>query len=366
MSAEDKNEIYQPSPEIVQQAIVPNPGELAARAAKDLEGFWGEQARDFVWFRPWTKVLDESNKPFYKWFVGGTTNIVYNCLDRHVNTWRRNKLALIWEGEKGEVRSFSYHALNREVCMFSNVLRSMGVKKGDRVTIYMGRVPELPIAMLACAKVGAVHSVVYGGFSVEALRERIEDSASNVCITCDGSYMNGKIVELKKIMDEALKRSPTVEHVIVFKRTGHDVAMEAGRDYWWHDLIALPVARAAAGGNRCNTEVMDAEDPLYLLYTSGTTGKPKAILHTHGGYMVGVATTLKWVFDLKEEDRWWCTADPGWITGHSYIVYGPLLLGATSFMYEGAPTYPYPHRWWSMVEKYGINVLYCACLLYTS
>jgi acetyl-CoA synthetase len=360
MSTEDKNGIYQPAPEIVQQAIVPNPRELAVRAANDLEGFWEEQARDFVWFKPWTKVLDESNKPFYQWFVGGTTNIAYNCLDRHVSTWRRNKLALIWEGEKGEMRSFSYHALNREVCMFSNVLRSMGVKKGDRVTIYMGRIPELPIAMLACAKVGAVHSVVYGGFSVEALHGRIEDSASNIVITCDGSFMNGKIVELKKIIDEALKRCATVEHVIVVKRTGQDITMESGRDYWYHDLMGLPVARTSTGQSRCETEEMDAEDPLFLLYTSGTTGKPKAILHTHGGYMVGVAATLKMVFDLKEEDRYWCTGDPGWITGHSYIVYGPLLLGATSFMYEGAPSFPYPNRWWSLVERYSINVFYTA------
>jgi acetyl-CoA synthetase len=258
------------------------------------------------------------------------------------------------------MRTYSYHALNREVCMFSNVLRSMGVHKGDRVTIYMGRIPELPIAMLACAKIGAVHSVVYGGFSVEALHDRIEDSQSNVVITCDGGYMNGKIVELKKIADEAIRRSGMVEHVIVVKHTGHEISMESGRDYWYHDLMSLPVARSAAGNSRCETEVMDAEDPLFMLYTSGTTGKPKAIVHTHGGYMVGVGTTLKYVFDLKDEDRWWCAADPGWITGHSYIVYGPLLLGVTSFMYEGAPTYPYPNRWWSMVERYGINVLYTA------
>jgi acetyl-CoA synthetase len=333
---------------------------MAEKARQDLEGFWAGRAREFEWFKPWEKVLDDSDKPFFKWFVGARTNIAYNCLDRHVKTWRRNKLALIWESEKGEVRTYSYHAMNREVCKFANVLRSMGVKKGDRVTIYMGRVPELPFAMLACAKIGAVHSVVYGGFSVEALHGRIEDSQSNVVITCDGSWMNGKIVELKNIVDEALKRCATVEHVIVIKRTGQEVQMEAGRDYWYDDLMSLPVAKALAGGNRSETEVMDAEDPLFMLYTSGTTGKPKAILHTHGGYMVGVATTLQWAFDLKEEDRWWCTADPGWITGHSYIVYGPLLLGATSFMYEGAPTFPYPNRWWSMVEKYGINVFYTA------
>jgi acetyl-CoA synthetase len=333
---------------------------LAARADADLEGFWAAEAEKLTWFRPWDKVLDRSGAPFFKWFVGGQTNIVYNCLDRHVQTWRRNKLAIVWEGENGDVRTFSYHALNREVCKFANVLRSMGVAKGDRVTIYMGRVPELPIAMLACAKVGAVHSVVYGGFSVEALRGRIEDSDSRVAITCDGGYMNGKIIDLKGIMDEALKRSPSVEHVVVVRRTGQAVSMEPGRDYWYDDLMALPVARAVGGGHRCDTEVMDAEDPLFMLYTSGTTGKPKAILHTHGGYMVGVATTLKYVFDIREEDRYWCAADPGWITGHSYIVYGPLLLGATSFMYEGAPTYPYPNRWWSMIEKYGISILYAA------
>jgi acetyl-CoA synthetase len=353
-------ELYKAPQSIVKTAFIKDRDEVAREAEQDLEGFWARQAQEYEWFEPWEKVLDDSNKPFYKWFVGGKTNIVYNCLDRHVQTWRRNKLAIIWEGEKGELRTFSYHALNREVCMFANVLRSMGVKKGDRVTIYMGRVPELPIAMLACAKVGAVHSVVYGGFSVEALHGRIEDSQSNVVITCDGGYMNGKIVELKKIVDEALRRTAYVEHVIVYKRTGQEVLMESGRDYWWHDLMGLPVARSANGNSRCETEEMDAEDPLFMLYTSGTTGRPKAILHTHGGYMVGVGTTLKWVFDLKEEDRYWCTADPGWITGHSYIVYGPLLLGTTSFIYEGAPTYPYPNRWWSMIEKYGINVFYTA------
>ncbi len=360
MITDTQQDIYEPSAEIRANAVVKNPEELSQQAADDLTGFWEEQARQFTWFTPWEKVLDDTNKPFYKWFVGGTTNIVYNCLDRHVDTWRRNKLALIWEGEKGEMRSYSYYSLNREVCQFANVLRSMGVKKGDRVTIYMGRIPELEIAMLACAKIGAVHSVVYGGFSVEALHGRIDDSQSNLIITCDGGFMNGKVVELKKIIDEALKRSATAENVIVVKRTGQEVNMEPGRDYWYHDLMALPVARANSGQSRCDTVEMDAEDPLFMLYTSGTTGKPKAILHTHGGYMVGVATTLQMVFDLKEEDRYWCTADPGWITGHSYIVYGPLLLGATSLMYEGAPTYPYPDRWWGLVEKYGINVLYTA------
>jgi acetyl-CoA synthetase len=355
-----QQEVFSPSAEVLAGAIVKDHGRVMRQARENLAGFWAEQAEGFEWFRKWDTVLDDSKKPFYKWFVGAQVNIAYNCLDRHVKSWRRNKLALIWEGENGDARTFSYHALHREVCMFANVLRSMGVKKGDRVTIYMGRVPELPIAMLACARIGAVHSVVYGGFSVEALHGRIDDSQSNIVITCDGSFMNGKIVELKKIVDEALTRCATVEHVIVIKRTRQAVAMEAGRDYWYHDLIGLPVARAFGGNGYAQAEVMDAEDPLYLLYTSGTTGKPKAILHTHGGYMVGVETTLRYVFDLKEEDRWWCTADPGWVTGHSYIVYGPLLMGATSFMYEGAPTFPYPNRWWSMIEKYGITVLYTA------
>jgi acetyl-CoA synthetase len=361
MSTDNGNkEVYSPSAETIEAALIKSRAEVARQANQDLAKFWEDCAREFEWFEPWEKVLDDSNPPFYRWFVGAKTNIAYNCLDRHVQTWRRNKLALIWEGEKGDSRTFSYHSLNREVCMFSNVLRSMGVRKGDRVTIYMGRVPELPIAMLSCAKIGAVHSVVYGGFSVEALASRIEDSQSRLLITCDGGYMNGKIVELKKIVDEALKRCATIEQVIVVKRTGQEVSMESGRDFWYQDLMGLPVARSAAGNSRCETEVMDAEDPLYLLYTSGTTGKPKAIVHTHGGYMVGVATTLKYVFDLKDDDRYWCTADPGWVTGHSYIVYGPLLLGATSLMYEGAPSFPYPNRFWAMVERYGINIMYTA------
>ncbi len=349
-------ELYPPSDAVVQQAYVKDWDALAQTADEDFVGFWEARARELVdWYEPWTKVLDDSNKPFYKWFVSAKTNIVLNALDRHQKTHRRNKLALIWEGENGEQRTFSYHALNREVGKFASVLKALGVKRGDRVTIYMGRVPELPIAMLACAKIGAVHSVVYGGFSTEALHERIEDSQSRVVVTCDGAHLNGKIVELKRIADEAIRRAPIVEHVVVFKRTGHEVPMEEGRDMWWHELMALPIADPC-----CPTEVMDAEDPLYLLYTSGTTGKPKAIVHTHGGYQVGVATTLKYVFDLKDDDRYWCAADPGWVTGHSYIVYGPLILGATSFLYEGGPTHPYPDRWWAMVERYGINVLYTA------
>src|SRR5512139_3203110 len=353
---ESREELYYPSPDVLAQAYVKDWGELAHRADEDFVGFWEERAKELIdWHAPWSKALDDSQKPFFKWFVDAKTNIVYNAIDRHLKTARKNKLALIWEGEKGEQRTFSYFSLNREVGKFASVLKALGVKKGDRVTIYMGRVPELPIAMLACAKIGAVHSVVFGGFSTESLHGRIEDSQSRVVITCDGAFLNGKIVELKKIADEAIKRAPIVEHVVVFKRTGQPVNMEEGRDMWWHDLMALPIADW-----RCPTEILDAEDPLYMLYTSGTTGKPKAIVHTHGGYQVGVATTMKYVFDLKDEDRWWCAADPGWITGHSYIVYGPLILGATGMLYEGALTFPYPDRWWSMVERYGVNVLYTA------
>ena len=351
-----EEELYYPPPGVVSQANVQEYDELYEYSLRDPESFWAERAEELEWYQKWDKVLDDSNAPFYKWFVGGKTNIVHNALDRHLKTYRKNKLALIWEGEPGDTRTFSYYALNREVCRFSNVLRSMGVQKGDIVTIYLPRIPEQVIAMLACAKIGAPHSVVYGGFSVEALAERIQDAESRVLITADGGWMRGKIVPLKEIADEAIARQPTIESCIVVKRTGQDVYMEPGRDYWYSDLMGLPVAN----GPYCTTEQMDAEDPLFILYTSGTTGRPKGVVHTHGGYMVYISTTLKYVFDIKDEDRWWCAADPGWITGHSYIVYAPLILGATSFMYEGAPNHPYPNRWWRMIENYGITILYTA------
>ena len=262
---------------------------------------------------------------------------------------------MIWEGENGDVKFYSYFDLHREVYRFANILKSVGIKKGDRVTIYMGRIPELVISMLACARIGAIHSVVYGGFSVDALFERIEDSRSRVLLVADAAHHKGKLIKLKEIADEALKRAPTIEHVIVKKHTNIEVSMESGRDMFLDDLMELPIANGD-----CPPVILDAEDPLFILYTSGTTSKPKAILHTHGGYMVGVYTTLKYVFDITEEDRYWCAADPGWITGHSYIVYGPLLNGATLFMYEGLPNYPFPNRWWQMIEKYGINILYTA------
>jgi len=350
-----EGEAFFPTAEVIAQARVKDWGEVAGRAREDLEGFWAKEAEELEWYRRWDKVLDDSQKPFYKWFPGGQCNIVHNALDRHQRTWRKNKLSLIWVGERGEVRTYSYFALHRNVCKFANVLKAMGVKKGDRVTIYMPRIPEIVIAMLACAKIGAVHSVVYGGFSVDALQGRIEDSESKVVLTADGGFMNGKVVELKKTVDDAVRRCPTVETVIVVQRTGHEIRMEAGRDYWYHELMKLPLATGS-----CPTEVMDAGDPLYILYTSGTTGKPKGLVHGHAGYMTGIYSTLKYVFDMKDEDRYWCAADPGWVTGHSYIVYGPLLLGATTFMYEGAPTFPYPNKWWSLIEKYGITILYTA------
>ncbi|WP_448593567.1 acetate--CoA ligase [Thermoflexus hugenholtzii] len=346
-------EVYYPSPEVLERAYIKDYPSLYQRAMQDLEAFWAERAEELEWFRKWDRVLDDSNKPFYKWFVGGKINICYNAVDRHMKTWRKNKVALYWEAENGERRVLSYYDLYREVNRFANVLKALGVRKGDRVTIYMPRIPELPIAMLACARIGAIHSVVFAGFSVEALHTRIEDSKSRLVITADGGYLNGRIVETKRTVDEAVRRAPSVEHVLVVRRTRHEVPMEPGRDYFYDELVRLPFAQG-----ECPVEETDAEDPLYILYTSGTTGAPKGQVHVHGGYAVYIYTTMKWVFDIKDEDIWWCTADPGWVTGHSYIVYAPLMLGATSVMYEGAPTYPYPDRWWSIVEKYGVTVLY--------
>jgi acetyl-CoA synthetase len=347
------SQFVHPPKSIVKNAHIKEYDALYAKSIADREGFWAEEAKKLKWYRKWDKVLDDSNKPFYKWFTGGKTNIIANAIDRHLTNWRRNKLAIIWEGEPGDVRTFSYHALNREVSQMANILKSMGVRRGEVVTIYMPQIPELPIAMLACAKIGAAHSVVYGGFSTDALAARIEDAKSRVLITADGGFRRGSPVDLKSIANEAMKRSPTIEVCITVKRTGQPVYMENDRDFWYHDLKALPIASA-----KCPTEVMDAEDPLYILYTSGTTGKPKGLVHTHGGYSVYISTTHKYVFDIKDEDRWWCAADPGWVTGHSYLVYGPLINGATIMMYEGAPNHPYPNRWWSMIEKYGVTILY--------
>jgi acetyl-CoA synthetase len=351
-----KSDLYSPSAEVIAQANVPDYLELRPQAIADPTAFWDARAREMIdWYTPYQQVLDTSTAPFFKWFVGGKTNIAHNALDRHVQGARKNKLAFIWEGEDGEQRSLSYFELWKEVNRFANVLKSMGVQRGDTVTIYMGRILELPIAMLATAKIGAIHSVVYGGFSEQSLADRITDAKSKVVVTCDGAWLRGKTVDLKDITDEAVNRSPGVEKVIVYRRTNQAINMQAGRDFWWHELMADPAITA-----RCATEQMDAEDPLFILYTSGTTGKPKGLLHTCGGYQVHIATTLKYVFDIKDEDLYWCAADPGWITGHSYIVYAPLILGATSFIYEGAPAYPSPDRWWGLIEKYGITILYTA------
>lgn len=353
---ESGNDVYYPDPEAAARSWVPDPEALYASAAADPLAFWADRASELDWYQPWERVLDDSHPPFYKWFTGASTNIVANAVDRHLRGAHRNKLALIWVSEDGkESATFSYFSLNREVTRMANILKAMGVRRGDTVTIYLPRIPEVIFAMLACAKIGAIHSVIFAGFSSDALRDRIDDSQSKLVITADGSFINGTVFPLKGLVDEAIRFSPSVENVLVVRRTRSEVVMDPLRDHWYHDMCALPIAKGA-----CPTEQMDAEDPLFILYTSGSTGKPKAVLHTHGGYMVGTYTTLKYAFDIHDEDRWWCTADPGWITGHSYLVYGPLLCGATSFMFEGGPTYPYPNRWWHLIEHYGINVFYTA------
>lgn len=348
-----QEEIFYPSKKVLEDANIQEYDKMYRYSVNHLEDFWEEQACYLSWFRRWDSVLDKSNPPFYKWFIGAKTNIILNAIDRHLENADRNKLALIWEGEPGDTQTFSYHSLNREVSQFANILKSMGVKKGDVVTIYMPQIPEQIFAMLACAKIGAVHSVVYGGFSHESLADRINDANSRVVITADGGFRRGKVVEMKSVVNKAMELSPTMEICITVRRTGTDVYMENGRDYWYHDLKGLPIA-----SSKCDTEWMDSSDMLFLLYTSGSTGKPKALMHTHGGYSVYTSATHRMVFDIKPEDRYWCAADPGWITGHSYIVYGPLINGSTIILYEGAPNHPYPDRWWKMVEKYGVNILY--------
>jgi acetyl-CoA synthetase len=344
---------FAPSQEFRQQAHVRDETPYQ-KAEEDLEGFWAEVAEGFEWFKKWDKVL-EWEVPFAKWFVGGKMNVSVNCLDRHVRTWRRNKAAFIWEGEPGEERVLTYADLYREVNKFANALKTLGIQKGDRVTIYMGMIPELPIAMLACARIGAPHSVVFGGFSVDSLVDRINDAQAKLVITADGGYRRGNVVPLKRNVDEAVKNCPTVENVVMVQRVGEKMqaAFNEGRDHWWHDLMKdAPLY--------CEPEQMDSEDLLYLLYTSGTTGKPKGIMHTTAGYLIGTAATHKMIFDIKEEDVFWCTADIGWVTGHSYIVYAPLANGTTGIMYEGAPDWPDRDRFWSIVEKYRVNVFYTA------
>jgi acetyl-CoA synthetase len=350
-----EHRIFPPSAEFSARAHIKSQAEyerIYAEAAADPEGFWGKIASELHWFAPWTKVL-EWNSPWAKWFVGGKINLSYNCLDRHVASGRRDKIAILWEGEPGDTRTLTYAELLAEVERFANALKDIGVRKGDRITLYMGMVPELTIAMLACARIGAVHSVIFGGFSANAIVDRVNDQQSTMIITQDAAWRRGTQVLLKATVDEALANCPSVKSVIVYKRTGAEVNMKSGRDHWWHDLMA----KAAAS---CPAEPLDSEDMLYILYTSGSTGKPKGIVHTIGGYSVGTYITAKWIFDLKEDDVYWCTADIGWVTGHSYIVYGPLQNGATTLMYEGAPNHPGLDRFWALVEKYKVNVMYTA------
>ena len=324
--------------------------DLLARS-QDLEWFWGEMAKELLeFYEPYDKVL-EWDAPWAKWFVGGKYNIVNDALDKHMKTATKDKIAFIFEGEPGDIKKWTYAELYAEVNKLANALKSLGVQKGDRVGIYLPMIVELPVAMLACAKIGAIHSVVFSGFSPTAFGERLHDCESKVAITCDFFYRRGKKVGLKEQADVAVEGAPSVKHVICYKRTGDDVPWTEGRDHWWHEITKDQPAE-------CETEKLDANDLLYILYTSGTTGKPKGILHAHGGYAVGIAQTLKWVFDLKDDDIWWCAADIGWVTGHSYIVYAPLILGTTSIIYEGAPAFPDPERWWQIVEKHGVTVLY--------
>jgi acetyl-CoA synthetase len=347
--------VFPPPPEFSRQAHFKSVAEYEKvwqRAQDDPEGFWGEQAETLDWFQRWNAVL-VWNEPHAQWFPGGKLNVSYNCLDRHVLGGRKNKAAIIWEGEPGDSRVLRYQDLHREVCKFANVLKGLGIRTGDRVTLYMPMIPELAIAMLACARIGATHSVIFGGFSADAVADRNNDARARLVITADGGWRRGKVVPLKQNVDNALERSTTVEKVIVYNRCQQPIEMKAGRDLWWHELMA----EASAD---CPAEPLDSEHPLYILYTSGSTGKPKGVLHTTAGYLLGVSLTHKWVFDLHEDDTYWCTADIGWVTGHSYIVYGPLCNGATTVMYEGAPNHPREDRFWSIIEKYRINTFYTA------
>ncbi|WP_034632893.1 acetate--CoA ligase [Maridesulfovibrio bastinii] len=347
--------VFRPLPQMIIEAGI-NPHDLNAAkefAASNPEGYWEEAADELGWFKKWDKVLDETDAPFYRWYTGARCNIVYNALDRHIETVNKNRLALIWEGEPGDQKQFTYYDLYRAVNRFSNALRSLGVGKGDHVVLYMPQLPETVVSMLACARIGAVHSLVFSGFSARLLRERIKEIQPKVVITADGFYRNGQVVRLKEEVDRALIDNPadSLESVVVVHRANVEVVMDSSRDYWYADLVRHEKTQAAA-------EIMDANDPLFLLYTSGTTGKSKGIVHNHGGYMVGVHRTFNMVFDLKPTDIFWCSADPGWITGHSYMVYGPLLAGTTTVMYEGHALYPQADRLWHIISKYGVTIFY--------
>ena len=350
----DEKRIFKPNVETVERAHVKN-WETEIEKGKNFEKYWEEKAEDLDWFERWDQVLDESNKPFFKWFVNGKINLAYNAVDRWIDTEKRNQVAILYVNERGDEKKLTYYELYREVNKMANGLKNLGVKKGDAVSMYLPMCPELLISMLACNKIGAVHSVVYSGLSVGAFVERMNDAKVKILITADGTYRRGKIIDLKKISDEAMLQCPTIETVIVVKHTGSkiDISDLSGREIFYERLIEGEPAE-------CECEPMDSEDPLFILYTSGSTGKPKGVLHTTGGYMVGVSTTLKNIFDIHENDMWWCTGDIGWITGHSYVIYGPLLLGTTTVVYEGAPDYPDPGAWWNIIEKYGVTKFYTA------
>jgi len=350
----DEKRIFKPNVETVERAHVKN-WENEIEKGKDFKKYWEEKAEDLDWFQKWDQVLDESNKPFYKWFVNGKINLAYNAVDRWINTEKRNQVAILYVNERGDERKLTYYELYREVNKMANGLKNLGVKKGEAVSMYLPMCPELIISMLACNKIGAVHSVVYSGLSVGAFVERMNDAKVKILITADGTYRRGKIIDLKKISDEAMLQCPTIETVVVVKHTRSEIKVSelSGREIFYDRLLEGEPAE-------CEPEPMDSEDPLFILYTSGSTGKPKGVLHTTGGYMVGVATTLKNIFDIQKDDMWWCTGDIGWITGHSYVIYGPLLLGTTTIVYEGAPDYPDPGAWWNIIEKYGVTKFYTA------
>ena len=353
--------VFEPVKEFVENAYIKSMDEykkMWERSINDPEAFWGEMGEAHLdWFKKWDGPVEEysfKDDVYLRYFVGGKLNAAYNCLDRHLKTWRKNKAALIWQGEPlEESRTYTYQELHREVCKFANVLKKLGVKKGDRVTIYLPMIPELPIAILACARIGAIHSVVFGGFSADALKDRVLDCKSNILIAANYGYRSGRVLNSKQNADAAMKSCPDVKTCIVVNRVDQETDMKKGRDYWWHELMK-------DASHQCDPEPMDAEDPLFILYTSGSTGKPKGVLHTTAGYLLYDIVTLKYCFDYKDEDVWWCTADIGWVTGHSYIVYGPLALGATSVMFEGVPNYPEPDRFWEVVERYGVNIFYTA------